>query len=185
MGIGGGPEFLGPIDRPTEHSTRFERDGIGEYPSTPEISREDLREAVLLMKGELERQGIANGVVAAMIRMEDEDPQVEIGIAGSFEREPDPVGRGPTDKGTSYGGVIWGKMFESLSTLLNSGTTDREPRKGEFGYKGALIRTFGNLKVITACSGGTEEQDVVVAGTGMEYLIVDEPVAGMDAPFTL
>ena len=50
-------------------------------------------------------------------------------VVEGFER--DPKANVANDPGANYGAIAWAKVMEMLSTLQDSGTTDRKPKKGE------------------------------------------------------
>jgi len=96
----------------------------------------------------------------------------QFGITGRFERQPDPVGRqDPDDKGTNYLSVVWAKIAEMFATLQDSGTTDRIPRVGEYGYRGGKVVVTNDYVYFTAFSGAKPEQDYAVAEAGMTVLV--------------
>jgi hypothetical protein len=82
-------------------------------------------------------------------------------IVGRMVRKPDFEARGRADKGTNYAGFVHGKITQVLRTGVDSGSDGA--MKGESPAKGGLIRHG----VATAFSGGTEEQDVLIAKAGL------------------
>jgi len=82
----------------------------------------------------------------------------------NFFREPDPINRGPEDKGVNYRAFAFGKIFQSFRTGKPSCT--EYAMKGESPARGCVISD--DYTAYFACSGGTEEQDVVIANVGKE-----------------
>ena len=67
-------------------------------------------------------------------------------------------------------GVAYSKAAEMADTLKNSGSGERPPLKGEYGYKGGVIRKIDGGYVLAAFSGGRAEDDVKVSQEGLEQL---------------
>ncbi len=85
-----------------------------------------------------------------------------VDIVGTFQRKPDYENRGIDDAGTNYFGFATGKLAQSIRTDADS--SHAEVRRGESGAPGALIRQ----RIATAFSGGTIEQDIMIAQAGID-----------------
>jgi hypothetical protein len=93
-------------------------------------------------------------------------------ISGRFERPPDPS-RGENDKGTNFFSIVYSKIAEMVATRRDSGESpDRVLKKGEFGYKGGLIREKDGFTRLAAFSGGSEAQDLEISQVGLEALLL-------------
>ena len=88
-------------------------------------------------------------------------------IVGRAERKPN---RGPEDAGTNYLAVSFSKVAEMFVTGADSGHAGREPRTGEFGYRGGVISP-GETWLYPSFSGGTQDEDVEIARAGMASLL--------------
>jgi len=62
------------------------------------------------------------------------------------------------------------KTSEMALTLKNSGSGVRPLMHGELGYPGGVIKKVNAGYLLATFSGGLSEQDVVVAGKGLEEL---------------
>lgn len=87
------------------------------------------------------------------------DPLIE--VTGRFVDEANMI---------NYLAIALAKVAEMLVTGKPSGTSERPLRKGEFGHKGGILSERNGLKIYIAFSGGTEEQDLIVAQSGMEAI---------------
>ena len=67
-------------------------------------------------------------------------------------------------------GIAYTKASEMADTHLNSGSGVREVYRGELGYQGGLIKKVNSGYVLAVFSGGSSEQDLVVAKIGLEWL---------------
>lgn len=102
-----------------------------------------------------------NGVgVAYVIDPVDEGDTFipSIVVVGRFHRGPKPDTKG--DNGANYAAVALAKFAQMLRTGEDSGT---DAVKGEFAYRGGVIREVAGRKVMVAFSGGTQEEDVAIA----------------------
>ncbi len=134
---------------------------------------EDAR--MLRALAEMCKQAQSMGVQGVAAVMVENDPTVwrpQFQSVGRFEREPDKVGHGPEDTGTNYFAVVAAKLAEMVSTSLDSGSAGRPPKTGEVAYKGGIVRpgVFGN-RHFAAFSGGTPEQDLIIARKGLFTLM--------------
>jgi uncharacterized protein GlcG (DUF336 family) len=66
--------------------------------------------------------------------------------------------------------VAYSKAAEMADTYKNSGSGEREPMHGEFGYQGGLIKKVRTGYLLTVFSGATGEQDTEIARKGMEAI---------------
>lgn len=113
------------------------------------------------------------GACMALVLPNDEPPpwQPLVSYVDQFQRPPN-LER-PGDTGANYLAVCLGKWAEMKDTGLNSGTVEeKSPKKGGLGYKGGLIKHLEHYPytLYAAFSGGTPEQDLVVAAAGIEAL---------------
>ena len=77
-------------------------------------------------------------------------------------------------------GVAYSKAAEMADTLKNSGSGDRPPLKGEYGYKGGVIKKIDTGYLLAAFSGGKAEDDAKVSQEGVDQLskLVEAAAAG-------
>ena len=75
-----------------------------------------------------------------------------------------------TSKGSNLLGIAYAKASEMADTLQNSGTTNRPPMIGEFGWQGGVVAKVRSGYVIVAFSGGKSEDDVQVSTAGLAVL---------------
>lgn len=75
-----------------------------------------------------------------------------------------------TSKGNNLLGIAYAKAAEMADTLQNSGTTNRPPMTGEFGWQGGVVARVKSGYVIVAFSGGKSEDDVEVSRAGLQVL---------------
>ncbi|EKD52720.1 MAG: hypothetical protein ACD_61C00265G0006 [uncultured bacterium] len=89
-------------------------------------------------------------------------------VNGIFQRKS----RGEGDKGTNYFGIAMEKLAVMMANHKNSGylTGDDEPKNGESRFRGGLVSDIGKYTVYVGFSGGTEDQDVEIATTGLEMM---------------
>ena len=114
------------------------------------------------------------GVAAVGIASLDQPETFFFGarISGRFERPPDPS-RGENDKGTNFFSIVFSKLAEMVATRRDSGESpNRVFKKGEFGYKGGLIREKEGFTLLAAFSGGSEAQDPEISQAGVEALLL-------------
>lgn len=88
----------------------------------------------------------------------------EAPIGWGYYRSPDPISRGPEDAGTNYIAFAMGKIFMALRTGKPS--TREGAMRGESPARGCVVSKDG--RGFFACSGGTEDEDVLVAYAGKE-----------------
>lgn len=66
--------------------------------------------------------------------------------------------------------IAYSKASEMAQTLKNSGTRKSSPLFGEFGYEGGIILKVNSGYILSVFSGGTSEEDLIVASKGLEML---------------
>jgi 1,6-anhydro-N-acetylmuramate kinase len=78
----------------------------------------------------------------------------------------------PTDttKGNNLLGIAYAKSAEMADTLQNSGTANRPPMTGEFGWQGGVVEHMKSGYLIVSFSGGKSEDDVQVSKAGLEVM---------------
>lgn len=67
-------------------------------------------------------------------------------------------------------GIASTKAAEMADTHLDSGSGVRKILSGELGYKGGLIKKINSGYILAVFSGGSGEQDLEVAKTGLNWL---------------
>ncbi len=67
-------------------------------------------------------------------------------------------------------GIAYTKASEMADTHLDSGSGIRKILSGELGYKGGLIKKVNSGYILAVFSGGSGEQDLEVAKTGLDWL---------------
>jgi len=78
---------------------------------------------------------------------------------------------GQMKKGTSnLLGVASSKAAEMADTYQDSGSGVRPPLKGEYGYKGGVIKKVSSGYIMAVFSGGSPDQDKEAAAGGAELL---------------
>ena len=118
-------------------------DAVGEKAAELEIKRGAVQVTLLLRGG-------SSLTLGALIR-------------GRQFRAPDPEKRGEEDRGTNYEGFAAMKTALQKRLLIAPGFTAEYPLRGEVAIDGCVVRSFRDLDVLVAVSGGTTEQDVAVA----------------------
>ncbi len=73
-------------------------------------------------------------------------------------------------KGNNLLGIAYAKAAEMADTLVDSGTSNRTPMTGEFGWQGGVIARTKTGYVIAAFSGGKSEDDKAVSQSGITVL---------------
>lgn len=82
------------------------------------------------------------------------------------------TGKSDTDPaGANFLGIAYTKAAEMADTLRDSGSGVRGPKKGEFGWRGGLIKRARGGYVFAAFSGGPSADDVKVAKAGLKILV--------------
>ena len=76
-----------------------------------------------------------------------------------------------SNESSNYLAVAYSKAAEMAETLKNSGSGIREPKLGEFGWQGGIIKKVKEGYILSAFSGATGEQDVEIATVGLKQLI--------------
>ena len=75
-----------------------------------------------------------------------------------------------TNESANYLAVAYSKAGEMAETLKNSGSGVREPKLGEFGWQGGIIKKVEGGYILAAFSGASGEQDVEIATIGLNQL---------------
>lgn len=75
-----------------------------------------------------------------------------------------------TNESANYLAVAYSKAGEMAETLKNSGSGVREPKLGEFGWQGGIIKKVEEGYILAAFSGASGEQDVEIATAGLKQL---------------
>lgn len=75
-----------------------------------------------------------------------------------------------TSKGNNLLAIAYAKASEMAATLQDSGTANRPPMTGEFGWQGGVIGRGRTGFIIVAFSGGKSEDDVQVSRAGLVVL---------------
>ncbi|HLY39913.1 MAG TPA: hypothetical protein VKR52_01820 [Terracidiphilus sp.] len=76
----------------------------------------------------------------------------------------------PAGKGSNLLGIAYAKASEMADTLQNSGTSERAPLIGEFGWQGGVVARGKTGYLIVAFSGGKSEDDVEISRSGLAVL---------------
>ncbi len=79
-----------------------------------------------------------------------------------------------TSENASFLAIAYSKASEMADTFQDSGTTDRKPLSGEFGYQGGVIKKTDSGHILAVFSGATGEQDTAIAREGIERLTVEK-----------
>lgn len=66
--------------------------------------------------------------------------------------------------------IAYAKTSEMADTYKNSGSSTREPKTGEFGWQGGVIKKVGEGFILAAFSGASGEQDVEISRKGLDCL---------------
>ena len=75
-----------------------------------------------------------------------------------------------TSKGNNLLGIAYAKAAEMADTIQDSGTSNRPPMTGEFGWQGGVVAHGKTGYIIVAFSGGKSEDDVQVSRAGLAVL---------------
>lgn len=75
-----------------------------------------------------------------------------------------------TNEKANFLGIASSKAAEMAETHINSGSGIREPKLGELGYKGGIIKKVKGGYILAVFSGGKSEQDAEVSTKGLELL---------------
>ena len=70
----------------------------------------------------------------------------------------------------NYLAVAYSKAGEMAETFQNSGSGVREPKLGEFGWQGGVIKKVKTGYLLATFSGATGEQDLEIANKGLACL---------------
>ena len=86
-------------------------------------------------------------------------------VVGRYRDEPS-----ANDKGSNLLGIVYAKAAEMADTHQDSGSHQREPMTGEFGWQGGVTARGKAGYLIAAFSGGKSEDDVKVSRAGLQRL---------------
>ena len=79
---------------------------------------------------------------------------------------------------TNYLAIVMAKLAVSMRLGVDSGTVTTGLLAGETHYRGGLVRfmlvDYEKWEIYTAFSGGTEDQDVEIAESGMKMLFPEK-----------
>jgi hypothetical protein len=75
-----------------------------------------------------------------------------------------------SNESANYLAVAYSKAGEMAETFQHSGSGAREPKLGEFGWQGGVIKQVKAGYLIATFSGATGEQDLEIANKGMSCL---------------
>lgn len=75
-----------------------------------------------------------------------------------------------TNESANYLAVAYSKAGEMAETFQNSGSGVREPKLGEFGWQGGVIKKVKTGYLLATFSGATGEQDFEIASKGLACL---------------
>jgi len=75
-----------------------------------------------------------------------------------------------TDATANLLAIANSKASEMADTHLDSGSGVRDPKSGEFGYKGGIIMKVNSGYILAVFSGGSGQEDVDVAKEGLDWL---------------
>jgi hypothetical protein len=82
-------------------------------------------------------------------------------ITGKSDKDPE---------GANFLGIAYTKAAEMADTLKQSGSGVRPPKKGEYGWRGGLVKKVEGGFLFAAFSGGPSADDVKVSRAGLEVL---------------
>jgi hypothetical protein len=86
-------------------------------------------------------------------------------VVGKLKNDPS-----ASDPGANLLAIAYAKAAEMADTLKDSGSGVRPPMKGEFGWRGGVIRKAKTGYIIAAFSGASSEDDVAISQAGLEVL---------------
>lgn len=75
-----------------------------------------------------------------------------------------------SNESANYLSIAYSKAGEMAETFQDSGRGIREPKTGEFGWKGGIIKKTKSGYLLAVFSGGSGEQDREIATKGIDYL---------------
>lgn len=75
-----------------------------------------------------------------------------------------------TNEKANFLAIASSKASEMAETFKNSGSKIREPKKGELGWKGGIIKQVDSGYILATFSGATGEQDAEISTKGLEWL---------------
>lgn len=117
------------------------------------------------MKAKAEEMNMQGVAVAAFLDAEDTIDWIgEMKVVGQPYSKTD-------DHGWNLVAIAWSKAGEVIATSANSGNPDIPRMTGELGYVGGAYGEHKGCKLAFAFSGGTSEDDLVVAQYGIQKFI--------------
>jgi hypothetical protein len=123
--------------------------------------------ALLAMKRHAERIGIRGVAVVAACEGQRinswSSKMLTVGgpITGQSDTDPN---------GANFLGIAYTKAAEMADTLKHSGSGVRPPKKGEYGWRGGLVKKVKGGFLFAAFSGGPSADDVKVSRAGLAVL---------------
>jgi len=75
-----------------------------------------------------------------------------------------------SNESANFLAVAYSKAGEMAETFQDSGSGTREPKTGEFGWQGGVIKKVKAGYILAAFSGATGEQDTEIANRGLDCL---------------
>jgi len=75
-----------------------------------------------------------------------------------------------SNESANYLAVAYSKAGEMAETFLDSGSGVREPKLGEFGWQGGIIKKVKTGYILATFSGASGEQDAELASKGVDCL---------------
>ena len=111
---------------------------------------------------EMNMQGVA---VASLL-----PPGEDVNWIGEMKVVDTPYNAEGGDRGWNLVAIAWSKAGEVIATGANSGNPDRNCMVGELNFVGGAYGEANGYKFAFAFSGGTSEDDLVVAQHGIEVI---------------
>jgi hypothetical protein len=122
--------------------------------------------ALLAMKRRAKKIGIRGVAVVAWseskrVKSWTSKMLVVDSMSGYSKKDPD---------GANYLGIAYTKAAEMADTFKHSGSGVRPPMKGEYGWRGGLVKQGKTGVLIASFSGGPSADDVKVSRAGLAVL---------------
>jgi len=129
------------------------------------MTRKRLEQALNTMQAHAETIGVRGAAVTGYLKDKNSiDWTVDMRLIGAMKTV------NTEGKGYNFAGVVFQKASETMDTHQDSGSKVRPLLNGECGWAGSLISPVGDGFVLAAFSGGTSDQDVEIAGKGLQAL---------------
>ena len=122
----------------------------------------DTCEAMDKKAREMNMKGVA---VASLLA-----PGEDVNWIGEMKVVDTPYNAEGGDKGWNLVAIAWSKAGEVIATNANSGNPERNCMVGELNFAGGAFDEDNGYKFAFAFSGGTSEDDLVVAQHGIEII---------------